>query len=170
MFPSVPHSDILWFAWWASSCPLPLPACPLQSFNGVDYFTSIGPEGEWNHNPDASFFELNGGLVLGTASVTTDLYVARNTITHGILGPKVSGTILLDVMAMTDGDRASIFMFRQISTYIGVKQSGNMRQLVSSSGGTSDWVNSRFRGRHGCMNGNSFTNLGNTLNQIGSSS
>ncbi|THU98001.1 beta-xylosidase [Dendrothele bispora CBS 962.96] len=135
---------------WASSYPLPLPARPLQSFTGVDNFTSIGPEWEWNHNPDTSSFELNEGLVLRTASVTTDLYAAKNTITHRILGPKASGTILLDISAMTDGDRAGISMFRQISAYIGVKQTGNTRQLVmvngldmiSSSGGTSDWVTS----------------------------
>jgi len=89
-------------------------------------------------------------LVLRTASVTTDLYSAKNTITHRILGPKASGTILLDFSGMQDGDRAGISMFRTLSAFIAVKQTGDTRELtmvnglimISSDDGTLNWVTS----------------------------
>ncbi|KAG9023004.1 hypothetical protein FS837_006050, partial [Tulasnella sp. UAMH 9824] len=52
----------------------------------TDYFTSIGPIWEWNHNPDTSKFSAgSSGLTLYTATVTNDLYTARNTITAASL-------------------------------------------------------------------------------------
>ncbi|KAK1224425.1 hypothetical protein PQX77_012721 [Marasmius sp. AFHP31] len=112
------------------SFPLPTSTGPLQSWTGVDNFTSLGVEWEWNHNPDNSAWSINNGLVLNTASVTDDLYLAKNTLCHRILGPKASGTILLDVGDMTDGDRAGISMLRDLSGYIAVKQDGSSRTLV----------------------------------------
>ena len=47
----------------------------------------MGPQYEWNHNPDTSRFSVNNGLRLQTATVTNDLYSARNTLTHRIQGP-----------------------------------------------------------------------------------
>jgi len=119
---------------WAISYPYPLPEHPLQSFTGIDNFTSIGPEWEWNHNPDNAAWSLDDGLVLSTATVTTDLYSAKNTITHRILGPKSSGTVLFDVSNMTDGDHAGISMLRDISAFIAVKQTGSTRELIMVNG------------------------------------
>ncbi|KAK7062730.1 hypothetical protein VNI00_000218 [Paramarasmius palmivorus] len=108
---------------------------------GVDTFTSIGPEWEWNHNPDTNYFSINNGLVLRAATVTNDLYAARNTITHRILGPKSSGTIVLDLTNMADGDRAGLAMLRDLSAYIGVKRTGSTKQVVMVNGMNmnSDW-------------------------------
>ncbi|KAK7463879.1 hypothetical protein VKT23_005814 [Stygiomarasmius scandens] len=119
---------------WAISYPYPLPEHPLQSFTGIDNFTSVGPEWEWNHNPDNAAWSLDDGLVLSTATVTTDLYSAKNTITHRILGPKSNGTVLFDVSNMTDGDRAGISMLRDISAFIAVKQTGSTRELIMVNG------------------------------------
>lgn len=75
---------------------------------GADEFAgpSLGQEWEWNHNPDVTKWQLaeGGGLVLQTADVTTDLFAARNTLTHRIIGPKSTGTFRIDVRGMTDGD------------------------------------------------------------------
>ncbi|KAG7090346.1 hypothetical protein E1B28_009466 [Marasmius oreades] len=109
---------------------LPTSTGSLQSWTGVDKFTSFGVEWEWNHNPVNSAWSIEGGLVLKTASVTDDLYKAKNTACHRILGPKANGTILIDVSGMTDGDRAGISMFRDLSGYIAVQQSGTSRNLV----------------------------------------
>ncbi|KAL0575775.1 hypothetical protein V5O48_006194 [Marasmius crinis-equi] len=154
---------------WPTDLSFPLPAStgPLQSWTGVDNFTSLGVEWEWNHNPDNSAWSISNGLVLKTASVTDDLYTAKNTLCHRILGPKANGTILMDVSRMTDGDRAGISMFRDLSGYIAVKQDGSTRTLVmrnninlsaSTPGGTCCWSTS--------SKGNDVTTASFTGNQI----
>ena len=54
----------------------------------------------------------NNGLRLQTATVTNDLYTARNTLTHRIQGPTSTATIELDYSAMANGDRAGLAMLR----------------------------------------------------------
>jgi beta-xylosidase len=97
---------------------------------------------QWNHNPDTTKYSISGGLALKAATVTVDLYQARNTITHRILGPTSAGTILLDVSKMTDGDRAGLAIFRDQSGWIGVRQTGSTRQIVIVNGinMNSDWT------------------------------
>ena len=77
---------------------------------GADTFTgtTLGPQWEWNHNPDNTRWSVNNGLRLQTATVTNDLYAARNTLTHRIQGPTSTATIELDYSAMRDGDRAGL--------------------------------------------------------------
>ncbi|THV07596.1 Arabinanase/levansucrase/invertase [Dendrothele bispora CBS 962.96] len=133
---------------WGVSYPYPLPEHPLPSLPGIANFTSVGLEWEWNHNPDNSAWSLDDGLALNTATVTTDLYSAKNTITHRILGPKSNGTVLLDVSRMTDGDRAGISMLRDISAFIMVKQTGSTKELAmvngvnlnATTGATTGWL------------------------------
>ena len=77
---------------WGVNYPMPnLPAPPRQvkPMTGVDTFdgTKLGPQWEWNHNPDTTKYSVNNGLRLSTATVTNDLYNARNTLTHRIQGP-----------------------------------------------------------------------------------
>ncbi|KAK7454015.1 hypothetical protein VKT23_011525 [Stygiomarasmius scandens] len=129
---------------WPTSLNYPLTQHNVKSPTGTDTFTSIGPEWEWNHNPDNNAWSISNGLVLRTATVTTDLYSARNTITHRILGPKSTGTILLDFTNMADGDRAGLAMLRDTSAWIGVKRTGNTKQLVMVNGLTmsSTWTTS----------------------------
>jgi hypothetical protein len=62
--------------------------------------------------------------------VTNDLFTARNTLTHRIIGPKSHGTFKLDISKMTDGDRAGAALFRDVAAYIGVHKSGSSTQLV----------------------------------------
>ena len=91
---------------------------------------------EWNHNPDGGKWEVltGGGLVLRTASVTGDLFAARNTLTRRIAGPKSRGTFRLDASKMRDGDRAGAVLFRDRAAYIGVWKQGTEAKIVFVSG------------------------------------
>ncbi|KAL2069524.1 hypothetical protein VTL71DRAFT_14203 [Oculimacula yallundae] len=128
---------------WGSSYTAPLPLSPV-SHTGTDSFsgTSLGPEWEWNHNPDTSKFTVNNGLTLRTATVTNDLYKARNSLSHRILGPTSSGTIILNFGNMADGDRAGLAMLRDTSAWIGVRKDGSTIKLTMQSGltMTSTWA------------------------------
>lgn len=112
---------------WGVSYPNPLPAQPLSNWTGIDTFqgTSLGPAWEWNHNPDTSKYAVNNGLTLSTATVTPDLYAARNTLTHRIHGEFPVGTVAIDFTNMADGDRCGLAAFRDRSASIGIYRSGN---------------------------------------------
>jgi beta-xylosidase len=81
---------------------------------------TLGPQWEWNHNPDNSKWSSGHGLHLATATVTDDLYMARNTLTHRIRGPESTATIVLDDSRMKDGDRAGLALLRDSSAWIGI--------------------------------------------------
>lgn len=119
---------------WGASYPYPLPPRPLAGWTGTDRFDDddddddaarLSPAWEWNHNPDPARYRLgNSSLTLATASVTDDLYSARNTLTRRIHGPHPVGTVRLDVRDMAPGDRAGLAAFRDRSAYIGVHRDG----------------------------------------------
>ncbi|MEU1762359.1 RICIN domain-containing protein [Micromonospora sp. NPDC005257] len=128
---------------WGASYPNPLPTRPVKPLTGTDTFsgTTLGPQYEWNHNPDNSRWSVNDGLRLQTASVTNDLYRARNTLTHRIQGPTSTGTIELDYSTMRDGDRAGLAMLRDSSAWIGVRRDNGATRVVMTNGLTmgSNW-------------------------------
>ncbi|EUC38355.1 glycoside hydrolase family 43 protein [Bipolaris zeicola 26-R-13] len=126
---------------WGASYPSPVTTSKtVPALTGIDKFTgsSLSAEWEWNHNPDTSKFSLlggsTGGLKLSTATVTNDLYGARNTLTHRIIGPKSSGTFRLDISKMASGDRAGAVLFRDTAAYIGIHKSGSTTSLVMVNG------------------------------------
>jgi beta-xylosidase len=128
---------------WGTTYPppnLPPPPRAVKPPTGTDTFagTALGPEWEWNHNPDTSRFSVNNGLRLQTATVTNDLYSARNTLSHRILGPSSTATITLDYGAMRDGDRAGLAMLRQTSAWIGIKRDNGANRVVMVNGLTMD--------------------------------
>jgi len=102
---------------------------------GTDNMTTVGHEWEWNHNPDTTKFHASpDGLVLQTATVTDDLFMARNTITRRILGPKSVATYHVDISKMADGDRAGAAIFRDRTAYIGVHKTAAAATLVAVNG------------------------------------
>lgn len=107
---------------WPKSLPYPLPPEEKIAHTGTDQFLgpALSPEWEWNHNPDNAKWSLHDGLKLETATVTDDIYAARNSLTHRILGPESDATIELDLSHMKDGDRAGLALFRDSSAWIGV--------------------------------------------------
>jgi beta-xylosidase len=128
---------------WSVTYPYPnVPPAPravkppftIDTFDG----TALGPEWEWNHNPDGSRWSLDGGLVLKTATVTNDLYQARNTLTHRIRGPSSTGTIVLEYGGMKDGDRAGLALFRDSSAWVGVRRDGGTTRVSMVNGLTMD--------------------------------
>ncbi|KAF1838450.1 glycosyl hydrolase family 43 protein [Decorospora gaudefroyi] len=119
---------------WGKTYPVPVatnktvpPPTGLDDFSG----SALSEEWEWNHNPDDSKWELaGGGLRLHTATITTDLFSARNTLTHRILGPKSSGTFRIDISKMSSGDRAGAVLFRDTAAYIGIHKDDSTTGLV----------------------------------------
>jgi beta-xylosidase len=132
---------------WGTSYPYPKVTKPPQAtkpHTGKETFagTELGPEWEWNHNPDNSKWSIDDGVTLQTATVTNDIFRARNTLTHRVLGPQSTGTVELDVTNMKDGDVAGLALFRQTTAYVAVKKSGGTSKISLVTGatlGTSDW-------------------------------
>jgi beta-xylosidase len=130
---------------WGKTYPVPVATTKtVTPPAGLDTFASsaLSNEWEWNHNPDNTKWSLAGGLHLRTATVTNDLFSARNTLTHRILGPKSSGTFKIDISKMTSGDRAGAVLFRDTSAYIGVHKDGSTTNLVmvNNLNMNSDWT------------------------------
>ncbi|KXH43256.1 glycosyl hydrolase family 43 [Colletotrichum nymphaeae SA-01] len=124
-----PHVDFV-DGQWASSYPYPLPEHPVKPITGTDEFETLGPQYQWNHNPDNSAWAINNGLELHTATVTDDFFRARNTLTHRILGPQSTLTVELDHSQMIDGDRAGVVLFRYAAAWIGVVKSENSTRVA----------------------------------------
>ncbi|KAJ7291912.1 glycosyl hydrolase [Mycena rebaudengoi] len=116
----------------------------VNNLTGVDRFagTSLGVQWEWNHDPDTTNFTVSNGLTLRTASITTDWYRARNTLTHRQLGPISTATIKMNFSGMKAGDRAGLGLFRDVSAYIGVWRSGSafMVHMVNNITMNFSWV------------------------------
>ena len=133
---------------WAATYPypdVPRPPHATKSQAGKETFsgTALAPEWEWNHNPDNTKWSLNNGITLQTATVTSDLYSARNTLTHRNIGPQSTATIQVDISAMKDGDIAGLALLRHMSAYVGIKKSGGSSKVAMVSGlamNTSGWA------------------------------
>jgi beta-xylosidase len=117
---------------FAIANPYPVTPVPVKSPSGTDSFTGpkLGPQWEWNHNPDTTAFSFasGGGLVLKTSSVTKDLFHAKNTLTHRILGPDSTATISLDISKMSTGDIAGLSLFRDNAAYIAISNNALILQ------------------------------------------
>lgn len=111
----------------------------------------LEPCWQWNHNPDNSKWSMQNGrpLILSTGSVTNNLHLATNTLTHRIIGPKSTATFCLDISRMKDGDRAGSAMFCTDSAYIGVYKDAGASRLVY----VEDLVHSAVNLPVGWMNG-----------------
>ncbi len=128
---------------WGTTYPTPnLPAPPrdVTPLTGTDTFdgTCLKPQWEWNHNPDTSKYSVHNGLRLQTATVTDDLYAARNTLTHRIQGPTSTATIALDHAGMKDGDRTGLALLRDSSAWIGLTRDNGTTRVVMVNGLTMD--------------------------------
>lgn len=125
---------------WGASYPFPNLPCgagmvsPPANPNTFSEST-LGPEWEWNHNPDNTKWSSGEGLVLQAATVTSDLYSARNTLTRRMPGPTPTATIELDYSSMQSGDVAGLAALRDVSAWIGVKKGADgATRVVMTSG------------------------------------
>ena len=130
-WPTVQLTDNTWLASYPKP-DIPRSSHPITSHTGTYAFktAALSAEWEWNHNPDNSKWSAGNGLRLETATVTDDLYSARNTLTHRILGPTSTATIILDDTGMKDGDRAGLAMFRDSSAWVGVARDEGEYRVV----------------------------------------
>ena len=122
---------------WGGSYPFPDVTCrdvpprpQADTFSG----SALHPEWAWNHHADDSKWSVGDGLTLQTATVTDDLYAARNTLTRRIAGPASTATIELDYTAMANGDVAGLAAFRDTSAWIGVKKANFATRVVMTNG------------------------------------
>ena len=85
---------------------------------------------QWNHNPVNTAWSLSdrkGFLRLKTNRVVDNLYLAPNTLTQRMEGPKSSGIVALDVKGMKDGDVAGFSAFNGDSGILSVVMEGNKK-------------------------------------------
>ncbi|EED13246.1 endo xylanase, putative [Talaromyces stipitatus ATCC 10500] len=116
---------------WGSTYPYPLPQVPVTPISKLDRFSgpTLGPQYEWNHNPDDIKWSVKDGLHLETATITDDFFSAQNTLSHRILGPHSNATINVDYSSMIDGDRAGLVVFRYDAGWLGITKNGTVTTL-----------------------------------------
>ncbi|WP_051197663.1 glycoside hydrolase family 43 protein [Flavobacterium soli] len=117
---------------------------PLKAYdnqNGIissDDFSSekLNINWQWNHNPVNKAWSLKdrqGYLRLKTSRVVDNIYLAPNTITQRMYGPKCSGTVSLDVSEMKDGDVAGFSAFNGDSGLLSVVAIGDEKYITMST-------------------------------------
>jgi len=94
---------------------------------------------QWNHNPDNSLWSLSerpGYLRLKTGRIDKSFLLARNTLTQRSFGPHSSGSTLLDVSGMKDGDVAGLVALQRKFGQVGVKMEGGNKYIFMTSNKT----------------------------------
>jgi beta-xylosidase len=87
----------------------------------------LGLHWQWNHNPIDEAWSLTerpGCLRLKTNRVVNTLYLAPNTLTQRMEGPQCSGSILMDLSKMRDGDCAGLAAFNSDTGALRIKKNG----------------------------------------------
>jgi beta-xylosidase len=97
----------------------------------------LGPQWEWNHNPDDTRWSLTArpGFLRLVAAPAEHLVTARNTLTQILQGPRARITARLDVARMRDGQRAGLSLFGVGPSWIGlVREAGRLRVTLANKG------------------------------------
>jgi len=112
---------------------------PVREPQTSDEFNApqLGPQWEWNHNPDDAHWSLTErpGFLRLHATPADDLISARNTLTLMPQDPAFDAVASLELRGMADGQRAGLGMFFKQPHWIGVMQTGGQRHLVLSANG-----------------------------------
>ena len=90
---------------------------------------------QWNHNPmdEAwSLTERKGWLRL-KANQAPNLYLARNTISQRMEGPRCSASARIDISKMKDGDRAGMAAFNGHSGILTIARDGKRLTLAQTA-------------------------------------
>ncbi|MCD0468764.1 glycoside hydrolase 43 family protein [Flavobacterium sp. JAS] len=88
---------------------------------------------QWNHNPDNSLWSLKerkGYLRLKTGRIDSSFLQAKNTLTQRTFGPESTGTILIDVSKMKEGDFAGLSLLQKQYGLVGVKAERDSKKIV----------------------------------------
>ena len=97
----------------------------------------LGPQWEWNHNPDDAAWSLTArpGYLRLRAGRADHLVTARNTLTQILQGPRSRITTRIDASRMTDGQRAGLSLFGVRPSWIGlVRARGATRVALAIEG------------------------------------
>ncbi len=116
------------------------PSLPYTSLTGIcgsDDFSadSLSLYWQWNHNPIPAAWSLTarrGCLRLTTARLVDNLFVAPNTLSQRMIGPRCTGTTCLYLAGMRDGDRAGFAAFNGDSGVLTIEKDGGRLSLVVS--------------------------------------
>lgn len=86
---------------------------------------------QWNHNPDNDAWQLTKGrLRLHTCRVVGNLYLAPNTLSQRMEGPRCSASVEVRFNKMNDGDRAGLAAFNGRSGIVSVCRENKKTWLV----------------------------------------
>jgi beta-xylosidase len=94
---------------------------------------------QWNHNPDNALWsvtERKGYLRLKTGRIDSLFLKSRNTLTQRTFGPVCSGTTLLDVSNMKEGDFAGLVALQRKFGQVGVKFENGRKSIFMVSNQT----------------------------------
>ncbi|MCW3806959.1 family 43 glycosylhydrolase [Plebeiibacterium marinum] len=94
---------------------------------------------QWNHNPDNALWSVRqreGYLRLTTGRVNNDFLLAKNTLTQRTIGPTCSGSTMLDVSNMKEGDFAGLALLQKKYGLVGVKYEAGAKKIVMVSAQT----------------------------------
>jgi beta-xylosidase len=110
-----------------------------DEFNRKKGQAALPPVWQWNHNPDNKLWsvrERKGYLRLKTARIDTSFVQARNTLTQRTIGPASTGSTLLDVSNMKEGDFAGLSAFQKNYGQVGVKVENGHKWIVMVNAGS----------------------------------
>lgn len=94
---------------------------------------------QWNHNPANNLWSISeraGFLRLKTDRIDTSFTQARNTLTQRTFGPTCSGSTMLDINNMKEGDFAGLSVLQKNFGQVGVKFENGKKILVMVSTNT----------------------------------
>lgn len=94
---------------------------------------------QWNHNPDNALWsvsERKGFLRLKTGRVDTSFVSARNTLTQRTIGPESTGSTLMDVSNMKEGDFAGLSLLQKNYGLVGVRVEKGRKSIIMVSANT----------------------------------
>jgi beta-xylosidase len=93
--------------------------------------TDLGPQWEWNHNPEDNRWSLKArlGYMRLVPTNAADLVSARNTLTQCMQDYSFEFTAKLDLLGMKNGVHAGIAMFEKQAGGLEIVQSGSERRI-----------------------------------------
>ncbi len=88
---------------------------------------------EWNHCSDKRYWEIarDGGLLLTSSKICTNVTHAVNTLTQRTMWPRCAAEVTVDAYGMKDGDVAGLCALQGCYGYVGItKELGNLYLIV----------------------------------------
>jgi beta-xylosidase len=91
---------------------------------------------QWNHNPANKHWSLTdrkGFFRITTGRADTSFYLVKNMLTQRTTGPVCSGSTMVDVSRMKEGDFAGLTLFQRKYGQVGVRLENGLKSVVMVS-------------------------------------